>query len=214
MAQAQSPPADDAGPLTQAQRTALSDKRMFDAAIDLINEYGTRKMTLREIGERAGYSRGLASYRFGSKDGLLRELFARFDKRWKEHLVERLQGKTGLEAVRAGIHAQRDFFRREPSYMRAMYLLWYESLGKESDIRQALMDHHAVYRKDARQWILEGIRDGNISPTIDPEQFAVRYCSFMFGTIYQWLVDEDALDLDALFADYELNIEANLKLGV
>lgn len=208
------PPPVDEGPLTQAQRTALSDKRMFEAAIDLINEYGTRKMTLREIGERAGYSRGMASYRFGSKDGLLQELFARFDKRWKEHLLERLQGKHGLEAVRAGIHAQRDFFRREPSYMRAMYLLWYESLGKESDIRETLMDHHAVYRQDARQWILEGIRDGDISPTINAEQFAVRYCSFMFGTIYQWLVDADALDLDAQFKDYERNIVTILTSGV
>lgn len=208
------PPPIDEGPLTQAQRTALSDKRMFEAAIDLINEYGTRKMTLREIGERAGYSRGMASYRFGSKDGLLQELFARFDNRWKEHLMERLQGKHGLEAVRAGIHAQRDFFRREPSYMRAMYLLWYESLGKESDIRETLMDHHAVYRKDARQWILEGIHDGDISPTINAEQFAVRYCSFMFGTIYQWLVDADALDLDAQFKDYERNIVTILKSGV
>lgn len=213
MPDVQSPPVDE-GPLTQAQRTALSDKRMFEAAIDLINEYGTRKMTLREIGERAGYSRGMASYRFGSKDGLLQELFARFDNRWKEHLLERLQGKHGLEAVRAGIHAQRDFFRREPSYMRAMYLLWYESLGKESDIRETLMDHHAVYRKDARQWILEGIRDGDISPTINAEQFAVRYCSFMFGTIYQWLVDADALDLDAQFKDYERNIVTILTSGV
>ncbi|KGE03476.1 TetR/AcrR family transcriptional regulator [Pseudohaliea rubra] len=202
------------GPLTQAERTALSDRRMFEAAIELINEFGTRKMTLKEIGERAGYSRGLASYRFGSKDGLLRELFGRFDMRWKEHLGERLQGKRGIEAIRAGIHAQRDFFRREPNYLRAMYLLWYESLGHESDIRSALSDHHAIYRKDARQWAEAGIADGDISSTIDPEQFAVRYCSFMFGTIYQWLVDADALDIDGLFADYEKQIMTILRTGV
>jgi AcrR family transcriptional regulator len=201
-------------PMTQAERTALSDRRMFEAAIDLINEFGTRKMTLKEIGERAGYSRGLASYRFGSKDGLLRELFVRFDKLWKAHIGERLDGKRGLAAVKAGIQAQRDFFRREPRNLRAMYLLWYESLGHESDIRATLADHHAIYRKDARQWIEEGIADGDISPTIDPEQFAVRYCSFMFGTIYQWLVDAEALDIDALFADYELHIETILKSGV
>jgi AcrR family transcriptional regulator len=200
--------------LTQAERTALSDRRMFEAAIDLINECGTRKMTLKEIGERAGYSRGLASYRFGSKDGLLKELFKRFDNRWKEHLGERLQGKRGLEAVRAGIHAQRDFFRREPGYLRAMYLLWYESLGHESSIRKALSDHHSVYRKDARQWIDEGMEDGDIAATINAEQFAVRYCSFMFGTIYQWLIDADALDLDLLFSDYERNIEHILRSGV
>ena len=53
---------------TQAQRTALSDQRMFEVAIELVNERGTAKTTLKDIGEGAGYSRGLASYRFGSKD--------------------------------------------------------------------------------------------------------------------------------------------------
>ena len=63
---------------TQAERTALSDQKMFEMAIELVNERGTAKTTLKDIGEGAGYSRGLASYRFGSKDGLWMELFARF----------------------------------------------------------------------------------------------------------------------------------------
>ena len=50
----------------QAERSAQSDKKMFEAAIELINERGTAKTTLKDIGEHAGYSRGLASYRFGS----------------------------------------------------------------------------------------------------------------------------------------------------
>ena len=69
------------GRRTQAERTALSDQRMFDAAIRLIMDRGTQKTTLKDIGEMAGYSRGLANYRFGSKDGLMLELFARFDER-------------------------------------------------------------------------------------------------------------------------------------
>ena len=42
----------------------------------------------------------------------------------------------------------------------------------------------------------------------------MRYCSFMFGTIYQWLVDADALDIDGLFADYEKHIMTILRTGV
>ena len=45
---------------TQAERTALSDARMFDAAMQLIVEQGTHATTLKAVGERAGYSRGLA----------------------------------------------------------------------------------------------------------------------------------------------------------
>ena len=194
------------GRMTQAERTALSDRRMFDAAISLINERGTQKTTLKDIGEIAGYSRGLANYRFGSKDGLMLELFARFDTRWKEHLGSYIKKQTGIKAVLAAADALRDFLKLESNYMRAMYILWYESLGHESEIRNRLADHHQVYRKDATQWIKEGIASGEIDPAIDAEQFAVQYCAFIFGVVYQWLVDAEAINLDSLFDDYERNI--------
>jgi AcrR family transcriptional regulator len=194
------------GRMTQAERTALSDRRMFDAAISLINERGTQKTTLKDIGEIAGYSRGLANYRFGSKDGLMLELFARFDTRWKEHLGSYIKEQTGIKAVLAAADALRDFLKLESNYMRAMYILWYESLGHESEIRNRLADHHDVYRKDATQWIKEGIASGEIDPAIDAEQFAVQYCAFIFGVVYQWLVDAEAINLDSLFDDYERNI--------
>ena len=206
--------AGEPGGLTQAERSALSDSRMFEAAINLINEVGARKMTLKQIGEHAGYSRGLASYRFGSKDGLLSELFRRFDRRWQEHIGERLADARGIEAIRAGIVAQRDFFDIEPRQLSAMYRIWYESLGEQSEIRTSLAKHHEIYREDVRRWVNQGVEDGEISPTIDAEQFAVRYCSFMFGTVYQWLVDPDALDLEALFEDYQLHVETILRSGV
>lgn len=191
---------------TQAERTALSDQRMLEVAIKLINERGTQKTTLKEIGELAGYSRGLANYRFGSKDGLMRELFTQFDERWKNHIESYIEQKSGIAAVLAAADALRDFLNVESEYMRAMYTLWYESLGKESEIRNSLAGHHEVYRKDATRWIEAGIESGEIDPKINPTQFAVQYCAFVFGLVYQWLVNANALDLDAIFDDYEANI--------
>lgn len=188
-----------------AQRSALSDKKMLEAAITLLNDRGTAKTTLKEIGEIAGYSRGLASYRFGSKDGLWMELFARFDDLWKQHLREYLQDKTGLEALRHAIRAQRDFFRREPSYLRGMYILWYESLGKESEIRAKLAGHHRIYRRDVSRWIQQGQEAGEIGVHIDAEKFSASYCSHMFGLIYQWVVVPTELDLDAVIDHFEEN---------
>ncbi len=195
------------GRRTQAERTALSDQRMLDAAIRLIIDRGTQKTTLKDIGEMAGYSRGLANYRFGSKDGLMLELFARFDERWKDHLNSYISDKEGIAGIKAAADALRDFLKLESDYMRAMYILWYESLGHESEIRSRLADHHRVYREDAARWVTRGIETGEIEPSVDAQQFAVQYCAFIFGTVYQWLVDADALDLDALFSEYEANVE-------
>ncbi len=185
---------------------------MFEAAIQLIIERGTERTTLKEIGELAGYSRGLAHSRFGSKEGFLQQLFVRFDGRWKEHLSSYVGDKFGIEAVLAAVHALRDFLTAEASYMRAMYMLWYESLGHDSKIRRKLADHHRVYREDAARWVRRGIEAGEIAPTINPEQFSIQFNAFVFGIIYQWLVNAEALDLEAIFDDYELTVQRLLRV--
>ena len=195
--------------MTQAERVALSDQRMFDAAIELIIKHGTQGTTLKAIGELAGYSRGLANSRFGSKEIFLRDPFMRFDSHWKFFLRSYTANKTGIQAMKAAIAALREFMKSEPSYMRAMYILWYESLGHASEIRTRLAANHNSYRKDASRWVREGIENGDIDPAINSEQFAVQYCSLIFGTVYQWLVDAEALDLDEIFTHYE---QAIIKL--
>ena len=191
--------------LTQAERTARSDQAMFEAAIALINERGTQKTTLKEIGERAGYSRGLANYRFGSKDGLMLELFDHFDGRWKSHLNDYVDGHTGIEAINQAANALRDFLKQESDYMRAMYLLWYECLGHQTEMRSNLARHHDLYRKDAQRWVEQGHAAGEIRPEVDAAQFAVQFCAFIFGIVYQWLVNAESLDLDAVFESYQIS---------
>ena len=45
--------------------------KMLDATVDLIVTRGPSATSLKEVGLKAGYSRGLASQRFGSKDKLM-----------------------------------------------------------------------------------------------------------------------------------------------
>jgi hypothetical protein len=80
--------------------------------------------------------------------------------------------------------------------------LWYESLGRESDIRASLARHHVIYRRDVQQWVEEGQAAGDIKTDVDAAHFATGYCSMMFGTIYQWVVAPDAIDIDAFFARF------------
>jgi AcrR family transcriptional regulator len=56
---------------TQAQRREESDGRLLAAAAEIIAEEGYLAATLERVGERAGFSRGLAGRKYGSKDGLI-----------------------------------------------------------------------------------------------------------------------------------------------
>lgn len=188
--------------MTQAERTALSDSRMYDAAIRLICEAGTHNTTLKDIGEHAGYSRGLASHRFGSKDTLFANLIFNFNIRWAAQLQRRLQGQSGLSAIFIALESVEEFLIEESDYMRAMYILWYESIASHSEVKQRLVEYHQAYRRDVSSWIRKGQAEQSIGEHIDPDRFAVQYCSFVFGTIYQWLVAPDCIDIRETFADY------------
>jgi AcrR family transcriptional regulator len=188
--------------LTQAERSALSDTRMFNAAMELISENGANRTTLREIGELAGYSRGLATYRFGSKESFLKELLGYFNRTWVDNLAAHTEGKSGLEAFIGATRALEHFLLDHSRYMRGVYTIWCEYIGGENEIKTRLALNHRRYRHDVEQWLEEGMRMGSVSPNVDAAQFAGLYCSFVFGTIFQWLADPEALDLPSLFESY------------
>lgn len=62
---------------TQAERRAESDDRLLGAAAEIVAREGYLALTLERVGERAGFSRGLASRKYGSKDGLVAALIHR-----------------------------------------------------------------------------------------------------------------------------------------
>lgn len=192
--------------MTQAERTAISDQRMYEAAVELICEIGTHNTTLKDIGERAGYSRGLASNRFGSKEALFGNLVHQFNVEWAAELAKHVGGRTGMSALLAALEAVETFLLEQSAYMKAMYILWYESISNHNSVRAKLAAHHAAYRRDAQRYIEEGIAEGFIRPHIVPERFAVQFCSFIFGIIYQWLVTPQGFDVRHAFNDYRLAI--------
>lgn len=185
--------------MTQAERTALSDHRMFNSAIDLILERGANRATLREICENAGYSRGLANTRFGSKDNFLRELLKYFNHVWTDHLEARTAQRRGLDAVIAAMDALAVFMVEQNRYMRGGYIIWYEHIVGANPIRAQLARNHARYRADVAQWLEQGIEDGTVRPDVRVIEFATFYVSWVSGTIYQWLVAPEAIDLPAMF---------------
>ena len=62
---------DDAGRRTQEQRRAETERRVVDAATELIATSGSRRITLAQVGEAAGYSRGIVYHQFGSRERLV-----------------------------------------------------------------------------------------------------------------------------------------------
>jgi AcrR family transcriptional regulator len=181
------------GRRTQAQRTALSDARMLDAAVQLICERGTAGTTLKAVGERAGYSRGLASYRFGSKSGLFAFIIRSIGESWLHELRRAVLDTVGLQAIEAATDAHYEFVVDGADRIRAFYILWFDSIGPDPELKRVVAHIHERRRHDVAEWIEKGIAARSIDPGVDVEGTAEQFCAAIIGIVYQWLVTPDAL---------------------
>ena len=197
---------------TQAERTGTSSNGLLGAALELIAERGFRSTSLQAIGERAGYSRGLVSHRFGSKEGLLKELVTRMLERWSVDVRDPAVGdRVGSEALRvvAGVH--RDAIEQTPTGVRALYMLLFESLVDMPDLRTAMGKLDGQMRAGAENRIRAGIAKGTVRPDVDVAGQATLFLAVLRGIALQWLVDPDAVDLEATYRALDAWLERGLS---
>jgi len=180
---------------TQAERTALSDARMLDAAVRLIVERGTAGTTLKDVGELAGYSRGLASARFGNKGALFSFIVKAVGEEWLEALRAAVDGKAGLDAICAATDAHHRHVRAGAERIRAFYSLWFDSIGPDAELKQVIANVHERRQRDVEAWIRQGIEAGALRNEVDVTAVARQFCAAIIGIVYQWLVTPDAYGL-------------------
>jgi AcrR family transcriptional regulator len=177
-----------AATLTQMERSALSDARMADAAVTLICERGAAATTLKDVGVLAGYSRGLAGYRFGSKAGLWSFLVDTIAEDWRAELSLAVAGTSGLDTIHAAVDAHSRFLLESSDRIRAFYILWFDSVGPDAALKAVIAGIHERRRVDVEQWIRSGIDGGTIRADVDVRAVAEQFCAAIIGIVYQWLV--------------------------
>jgi AcrR family transcriptional regulator len=197
---------------TQAERTAMSEDRLLDAALKLISERGYDRTSLQAIGDAAGYSRGLVSHRFGSKEGLLWALLKRMLAHWgTERLAPTLEGRVGIEALHTIVDALRRSIHEAPEKLRAFYALLFESLGPIEALRPHIAEFHRRQRARVAERIAAGVRAGTVRADVDVDTQAALFMSAIRGAAYQWLIDPEHVDIDALYDEIKATFTRNLR---
>jgi AcrR family transcriptional regulator len=197
-------------PLTQAERTAISDKAMIRAAVDLILEHGTEKTTLQAIGERAGYSRGLATYRFGSKAGLFDEVCKSISRRWLDYLKKAVGGKVGIDAMSAALDSFFQFVSDSPRDARVLQILYCGAASPRSEYRQTSVNIHRRQQDDVADWVRAGMGAGEIRKDADPKSIAAQYIAYISGMTYLWLIDPRSVDFRKANEDMKKHLRISL----
>lgn len=195
---------------TQAERTAVSDEAMLTAAIDLILERGTDKTTLQAIGERAGYSRGLATYRFGSKAGLFDEVCKSIGRQWLDYLNAAVGDLTGVAAMCTALDAFFQFVSDHPRNARVLQILYCGAASPASEYRQTSVSIHARQRQDVAAWARAGIAAGSIRQDVNPDSVAAQYIAYISGMTYLWVIDAESIDFRKANDDMKNHLKISL----
>jgi AcrR family transcriptional regulator len=177
------------------ERSERSTASLLDAAAELVAEGGYEAMTLAAVGERAGYSRGLVTARFGSKDQLLEALVERITTGWSHrNVLPRTVGRPGREGVVVLVDAIRAQAERDPHALRILYALMFEALGPNVALRTRFVEFHRAMRADLVELVERGQRDGSIAADLDAEAEAVFVVAQLRGIAYQWLLDDEGFE--------------------
>lgn len=176
-------------------RSKNSTRLLIKAAGQLIAEQGYAGITLAAVGIRAGYSRGLATARFGSKAGLLDALVDHIMTRWERlRVVPRVEGKPGLAALVAILESIRDAYAESPESLSVFYALVFETLSPTSEAHERFAALHRHERRTLTDAIKKGIDDGSIDPRLDPDREAQLIMAALVGIGYEWRLESDSFD--------------------
>jgi AcrR family transcriptional regulator len=188
---------------TQAERTALSDARLLDAALRQIATSGYRASSLQAIAKEAGYSPGLVSHRFGSKQGLVHALVMHVRALWDELRSSALQAEPGGGSVRAMIRAHRRSMREHPDALRALYRMMFEAHGELAELRGDFATSDRQVREQAAALFRADQASGRLRSDVEPEVMSTIGLALLRGIVIHWMLDPESIDLDRVYAEIE-----------
>jgi AcrR family transcriptional regulator len=175
----------------------VSERLLVEATLAVVAEQGVSAATFEEIGRKAGYSRGLATQRFGSKLGLTEAVIA-YLHRAREAILE-ADHVAEMQAFDAVVYYVESHLRSLTLQHdgRAYFMLLGAAVADANALRGAFAASHERVRVWLRAQLERGQADGSLRADLDPDAGAIMIGSLMLGLSIQWLTDP-AMDLEPI----------------
>ena len=183
---------------SQGERRADAEARLLAAAKLLLARKGWVGMTLADVGEAAGYSRGLAAHHFGNKAGLLRALTQHINSSFMDAMQAAPARTSGLDAILGYVSVY--LGRNDPRWTntRTLLLLLAEASLEGSETGALLAEYNRTMFAYLEDNIRAGIRKGEIRKSIAPTIGAEFVVGALRGMMLQRLLKGSTVDTRAM----------------
>ena len=178
---------------SQAERRAESEQRLLDAAAEIIATEGYLAATLERVGERAGFSRGLASRKYGSKDGLIEAVIWRVSAHVHEQADAAIAGiACPLDQVLALADRFVELVQRDIS-VRAYFVLFSAMIANRLETRPVFEEVQIRFGERLEVLIVGAQAAGKVPATL-----SAQHAAFMVGCLLAGVAIETTMGFDRL----------------
>ena len=196
----------------QAERRLEAERRLLVAAAELIGEVGPTRMTFADIGTRAGYSRGLATHHFGSKNALIRQILDVVTDEFHRDLAAHDSNLDARGAIREIVLSYYRSLGKGDPMIRARVALWAAAAVGGTDIdRSQVTAAEERFRAEIKTRLQVGLRARELPADVDVDGFTTVLIRMLRGVAVQHLLDA-SVDLDRAVAEALAFVDGRLTL--
>lgn len=181
----------------------LSEKQvhMVRCTYRLIGEHGVHRVSLQDIAEAAGVSKGLVPYYFKTKENLILATM-----RWVlTQVAERIRvAMAGAESAEARLSAMLDAVFVEPEANRRFYVVYLDLAryaAREHRFSELSDDFRASVNGLYAEVIRAGVAEGAFRAR-DVDEAAAGMRALIEGVFVQWLQEDDWRATHARYRDF------------
>jgi len=173
-------------------------EEIVDAALRLVLEVGYNQVTLADIAERVGVSKGLISYYFPKKEDVFLAVL--------DQIVERLTTdfQSFADADATAPEKLKMIFRNlfgNEKRARRYYTVVIDYMAqaiRTPGVQEYTQNIYNSYRTYTEKIIMEGVRRGQFRD-VNPERATSMTLGMMEGLVLQWFFDKKGFDLDEAY---------------
>lgn len=193
---------------TQAERSRTARRSLMKAVTSVIAEDGVSAVTFETVGKASGYSRGLASRHFGSKQSLVESALGHMVEDQRRTVRETFESARGLGAILAFVDQSLSRLATHPE-AKAHAMLLCASIADANGLRGVFAETHEEVRRQLAAKIVEGQSDREIRQDLDADATALTIAAAILGLLVQSLVDP-LMDLTIARREYSAALQRSL----
>jgi AcrR family transcriptional regulator len=177
------------------QETVPGRAGVLDAAFHLFARDGIQHTSLAGVARQAGVPEAEVRAQYADVDALLLAVLERVDASFIDTEAYVAGNPFAIvETIRrlpAGARPLVD----DPALARFRVLVSFEAIVRDGAARVYTQRRTEAIRWWFTQLLTEGVRNGELSPDVDPDARAAEWVAFMEGIQIQWLLHPERIDL-------------------